>query len=284
MNKAGDRLEARLPTRLGFGVLLLLILLAGYKLRVPYPYRLGVPGEPVSLFGKLSPRGTWMNPHIYQAGILGFLVGSFLWLLRIGIPWTSWIAVTSFWVATSSFVEGLVQGADHTRHVLVPLLVLHAAWTHFAAPQIREADRRGQLFRSHLYFGWTYEFSVFSLAWFYFLAGFSKLTESGFGWCQGTNLQLWVAMFGDPSFFGCQWILASRTLAQVFQVSVLSLELGSILALPWAQLRPWIGLALLGFQIGNEFVFHFSFEVQAVLVGIFFLPGDQIFRTQLRRA
>jgi hypothetical protein len=84
-------------------------------------------------------------------------------------------------------------------------------------------------------------------------------------------LQLWVDLWGLESELKT-FILSNRTAAMALQVGTLMLETGALLALLSKRWRWAIGFGLMGLYAGIQTTFNFSFQYNALLVALFFLP------------
>jgi hypothetical protein len=200
-----------------------------------------------------------------------FLVGAVLWVMRIGLPWSAWMAALGFNGVVALYLESASQ-VTHVAHLTCMLLVIHALWYQCYRKEIAEADAEGRFWATELYPQWVFSLSVFALGLFYGLSGLSKLLRSGPGWANGVSLQLWTQLFGDPDSMWTQWILSSRTFARVLQVTTLVGETAGLVAIVWPASRPIIGLLLLGFHVGQIAVFHWGFHANMIMLALFFLP------------
>ena len=206
----------------------------------------------------------------YIAGAL-YVVGAVLWLLRRGLPWSPWLAALSYNAAVALFLENAIQ-ATHVGHLTGLLLVLYALWYQFYYQEIRTADTAGGFWTTPLYPRWIYRCSVFALGVFYGLSGLSKWVQSGPGWATGLPLQLWTRLFGDPHSVFTQMILADRRVAALLSWTTLIGETAGFLAIVSRRARPWIGLLLIGFHLGQIGVFGWGFHANMLLLALVFLP------------
>jgi hypothetical protein len=225
---------------------------------------------PVSVFS-VFPDAVLLNECLFRACGVAFAVAAALWAGRWWLPWSSWLAALSFTAVVALYLENASQ-VTHVAHLTNTLLIVHALWYHFYADDIRAATCTGRFWTIPLYPRWVYSLSVFSVGLFYGWSGLSKLLESGLGWANGTSLQLWVRLFGDPQSLWTHLILSSCTLAVLLQAATLVGETSGFAAivLPW--LRPWTGLTLIGFHLAAIAVFGWGFHANALILGLVFLP------------
>jgi hypothetical protein len=200
-----------------------------------------------------------------------FLVGAVLWVMRIGLPWSAWLAALGFNGVVALYIESASQ-VTHVAHLTCILLLIHALWYQCYRKEIAQADAAGRFWTTALYPQWVFSISIFALGLFYGLSGLSKLLRSGPGWASGVPLQLWAHLFGEKSSMWTQWILTSRTFARALQITTLIGETSGLVAIVWPASRPLIGLLLLGFHVGQIAVFGWGFHANMVLLALFFLP------------
>jgi hypothetical protein len=200
-----------------------------------------------------------------------FAAGAALWLLRWGLPWSGWLAALSYNAAVALFLENAVQ-ATHVGHLTGILLILYALWYQFYYRDIRAADAAGRFWVTPLYPRWVYRCSVFALGLFYGLSGLSKWMQSGPAWATGLPLQLWVRLFGDPQSMFTHMILADRRVAALLSWATLIGETAGLLAIVSRRARPWIGLLLIGFHLGQIGVFGWGFHANMLFLALVFLP------------
>jgi hypothetical protein len=153
------------------------------------------------------------------------------------------------------------------------LLILQALWITGDATLIRQRLADGTFWREPLVPRWVSVASIAYIGLFHTAAGLSKLAFSGPSWANGTALQLWTYLWGRPWSLTTRLILSSRTFTQVLQVFTLLVESAGILAI-FPRLRPWIGLALLGFYAGVLATFDYGFQFNALLTAVYFLPVE----------
>jgi hypothetical protein len=217
------------------------------------------------------PDAVLLNGFIFRVYGLLFAVAAVLWVGRVGLPWSSWLAALSFTAVAALYLENASQ-VTHVTHLTNTLLLLYALWYHCYADDIRTASRRGECWTTPVFPRWVHALSVFSVGLFYGWSGLSKLLESGPSWANGTSLQLWVRLFGDSHSFWTRVILSNRTLAALMQAATLVGETGGFVAIVFPRLRPWIGLLLIGFHLVAIRVFGWGFHANVLILGLVFLP------------
>jgi hypothetical protein len=211
-----------------------------------------------------------------------YLVSAMLWLLRLLLPWSSWTTALSFLALLCLYVENASQ-VTHVAHLTAMLLFIHAMWYHFYAQEIRQATRQRRFWTTALYPHWVHALSVFAIGTFYGWSGLNKLLTSGPGWANGLPLQLWVSLqrydarWGQPSIW-TTLILDDRRFAMLLQTATLIGETAGFFAVVWRPSRPWIGLLLIGFHIGQIAVFGWGFHANMLMLALFFLPGEAMVR------
>ena len=242
----------------------------------PIEFNSGIRSEtPATMF-------SWLPASLIQSQIfftsvrVALIASSVLWAMRIWIPWSCWLTVLTFTLMWSLRMENLTNGA-HIFNVTNMLLVIHAMWFHFYRDEIKDGISQGTFWTDRNYPRWAFWLSVFYLGWFHSLAGFTKLACCGFGWGNGTSLQLWVNLFGWKASPFAQLILFDSRLTAVLQTGALAIECLSILAIFHWSTRYLVGLGLFGFYVGvlGTFV-TFGFHFNAILVALFLLPVDRL--------
>jgi hypothetical protein len=199
-----------------------------------------------------------------------FFAGAGLWLAQWLLPWSSWLAAAAF-TSLVALHQERATFVDHVFHVPNMVLLLYATWSHVYAARIRAARRAGRFWSARLYPRWVHKVSLAYVAWFYTLAGVSKLWDGGLDWPNGVSMQIWAALWGR-SVTPVAWILDSRELAVLLQWATLILETGAFLSLFWLPARIAFGLGLLGFHLGQHVVFGWAFYGNLVIIGLTFLP------------
>jgi hypothetical protein len=206
----------------------------------------------------------------YLCGVL-YALGALLWATQLALPWAPWLTALAYNAAVALFLENATQ-ATHVGHLTGMILLLYALWYQFYYREIRAALAEGRFWATPLYPRWVYSGSVFLIGLFYGLSGLSKLLQSGPAWASGVPLQLWTRLFGDPQSFFTRLILADRTVAALLSWTTLIGETGGLLAIVSPLARPWIGLLLLSFHLGQIAVFGWGFHANMLLLTLVFLP------------
>lgn len=204
------------------------------------------------------------------AGAL-FAIGAVLWLAHCWLPWSAWLTALSFTAVVALYVENATQ-LTHVAHLTTDLLLLYALWYHGCRQDIAAALRDRRFFQTPLYPRWVYSCSVFLVGSFYGWSGLSKWLTSGPGWANGVSMQLWTNLWGDPNSALTQLVLADRRFAVMMQWAALIGETAGFVAIVSRRLRPWIGLLLIGFHIGQIAVFGWGFHANMLIVALVFLP------------
>lgn len=200
-----------------------------------------------------------------------FGVFGFLWFLQLGVPYTSWLATVCFTTQISLFQENIYYH-DHIFQITNMLLILHCAWYHFAARPIRAALQAGRFWTTPLAPNWLVFLSIFYISVYYAFAGWHKMWVAGLGWVNGTSLQLWIHSWNRADFFPNSLIVANRDVATGLQAFTLFAEGFAFLGLFHPTLRTLMGILLVIFHIGQEWVFDFDFGSNLTLVGYIYLP------------
>lgn len=271
----GDWWLERGGSRFGLLAVGWLLLFAVILAVIPFQHASG-PRNPemVTLLSWLP--AAWLESQWVFAIVRGWLLVSALaWLAGRGVPWSCWSTVAAFATLWSLRMENVTNGA-HIFNATNTLLFLHALWFQFYGPELRQARAAGELWQSRLYPRWVFWASIFYLGWFHSLAGFTKVFCSGWGWGNGTSLQLWVQLFGETNSPFAWPIMGSRSVAAWMQSGALWIECASILCILGRWPRYLVGFGLIGFYTGvlgtfTMFGFHFNW----VLVAWFLLPVDR---------
>lgn len=206
-----------------------------------------------------------------------FLVGGAAWGLNRGLRWSCWLAVAGFTGLWGMHLENTWAGA-HIFHAANNLLIVQALWTTLYHREITAAWRTSAYWQTPLYPRWVFLLSLAYLGLFHTYAGLAKIVFSGWGWANGTSLQLWTHMEGFRWSPTTQLLLNSKLAAYWLQVFTLITETGAILALPFAKLRVPFGLMLLGFYAGVILTFPYGFEFNMLFTALFFLPVESWLR------
>ena len=175
-------------------------------------------------------------PEFFRASVVGYHVAAAAWFLQLGGRWAGVAAAVFYTAALSLFWEHGAAVAEWWNLVGV-MLILFAGWYWLLRSRIRQALRAGEFWRRQLFPLWTRDLAVFSVAWFFFQAGASKLLISGPSWADGTNLQLAVHRFvlewNELVTPFVLFILRNRDYATWLSAGVLLLECSALLAAEW---------------------------------------------------
>lgn len=260
-----------------FGLLAVgwLLLFATILALIPFEHAAGPRADQTVTLLSGLPESWLRSPAVFAGVRVWLLVSAVAWLAWLAVPWSCWSTVAAFAALWSLRMENVTNGA-HIFNATNTLLCIHAMWFHFYGQELRQARQNGQMWNARLYPRWAFWLSVFYLGWFHSLAGFTKIVCSGWGWGNGTSLQLWMSLFAEPSSPLTWPILHSRTLAAVLQTGALIIECASILCILGRWPRYIVGLALIGFYSGVLGTFTlFGFHFNWMLVAWFLLPADR---------
>jgi hypothetical protein len=268
-------------SRLHYGLLVLLTLLVCGGVLCAYFvfYR----PEPGAAAERAAGPATWLSwlpetalhwrPLSWLCGGL-FMAGAVLWAAQRALPWSGWLTALSYNAAVALFLENARQ-ATHVGHITGMMLLLYALWYQLYSADIRAALAAGRFWIAPLYPRWVAGAGVFYLGLFYGLSGVMKWLTSGPGWANGVSLQLWAQLFGDPHSWFTQAILGDRRVAVLLQWAALIGETSGLLAVISRRARPWVGLLLLSFHLGQIAVFGWGFHANMILIVLLFFPFDE---------
>lgn len=199
-------------------------------------------------------------------------IGGLLWAFNRWLPWSCWVATAGFTALWSLHVE-TTHNTAHIYNLPNMLMIVQALWATFEAREIRAAIQAGRYYQTPLYPHWVFLTGVAYIGLFHTAAGLTKLHYSGPGWANGVSLQLWTHLWGH-SWAPSTWlILSSRTFTRILQAATLVIETAGVLAI-FPRLRPWIGLAILGFYAGVLLTFDYGFYFNALFTGLYLLPVE----------
>lgn len=244
-------------------------LLSYFLTQQPDPGLRGERLRPVTPFSWL-PDDILLSLPARQAFGAAYALGGLLWLTRRLLPVSPWLTVLGFWGGVGLYIESATQ-LTHVAHATAMMLLLHAVWYAAVADDIRAADRAGAFWTTPLYPNWAHLCGVFYLGLLYGFSGWMKVLTSGIDWPNGVSMQLWVNLWGDRDSVWTRLALQHRWVAVALQWAALVAECAAPLALV-PRLRPWIGLALIGFHYGQVAVFGWGFHANAALIALYFLP------------
>jgi hypothetical protein len=221
-----------------------------------------------------SPAMFWLFRTMLVAGII-------LWAFQRWLPWSCWLVTLGMAGLWSMHVEN-TYNTSHIFHMANMLLAIQSIWITSEAATIQRALATRTFWRTRLVPRWVSLASIAYIGLFHTAAGLSKLWFSGPGWASGTSLQIWTYLWGFPWSPTTQWIVASRTLTRWLQIGTLVIETSGIFALI-PRLRPWIGLALVGFYAGVLVTFDYGFELNALFTAMYLLPVERLITTRAER-
>jgi hypothetical protein len=216
------------------------------------------------------PRGERQGPATVACAAL-FYAASAVWLAQRLIPWSAVAGAASFTAVVALHAENATQ-LTHVAHLTNVILIVLALWYVFCARELRAARDGGRFLASRTCPWWVHLLGVWAVGIFYGSSGLTKLLTSGPGWVNGASLQLWASLWGDPDSVWTRLVLADRRFAAVLQAAALAAECAALPAVFLPRLRPWVGLGLIGFHVGQIGMFGWGFHANVVLVALFFLP------------
>jgi hypothetical protein len=201
-----------------------------------------------------------------------FIAGAIAWVAHRLLPWSAWLTAGSFTGVVALYVENATQ-LTHVAHLTNMLLLLYALWYHTCRADIAAALRDHRFWRSELYPRWVYSCSVFAVGFFYGMSGLMKWLTSGPRWANGVSMQLWLRVFArDPDSLWTQLVVEDRRIATILQWVALIGETAGFVAIVSRRLRPWIGVLLIGFHLGQIQLFGWGFHANVVILALVFLP------------
>jgi hypothetical protein len=200
-----------------------------------------------------------------------FVVSAVAWLAQRWLPLSAWLTALSFTAVVALYVENASQ-LTHVAHLTNVMLLLYALWYHTCRHDIAAALREHRFWRTPLYPRWVYSCSVFAVGSFYGTSGLMKWLTSGPGWANGVSMQLWTRIWGNSSSFWTQLVLEDRRIAVALQWAALVGETAGFVAIVSRTLRPWIGLLLIAFHIGQIVLFGWGFHANLLILALVFLP------------
>lgn len=213
----------------------------------------------LSLLGLVLPEQTWSNSLVLTLGMVGFLVGTLLWVMSPRATLGAAIAVVGLILVGSFRVENELY-ARHQLFQPVAALAILAGGT---------ALRRGKLDLP----AWIWTAVACAIGWGYTLSGLEKLSASGVGWADGTALRVWLAAFA-PDKPVASWLIGTPWAANLGQVIVLIAETTAVFGLGFRKTRLLVALVLLSFHLSMEWWMGLAFYpteviLVALCVGVF---------------
>jgi hypothetical protein len=201
-----------------------------------------------------------------------FAVAACAWAAHRWLPWSAGLTALAFTAVVALYVENATQ-LTHVAHLTNAMLILYALWYFSCHGDISAALREHRFWRTPLYPRWMYSCSVFAVGFFYGVSGLMKWLTSGPDWANGTSLQIWAQVFPrDPTSAWTNLVVSNRALAQAMQWVALVGETAGFVAIVSRLLRPWIGLLLIGFHMGQIVLFGWGFHANMVIIALVFLP------------
>jgi hypothetical protein len=243
--------------RWGHNTLRGLLLLGVIYVRPLQQIGFGAREHALSIIGFL-PESVLFDERVFVCFKTLFIAFATLWFFDLLVPQSAWIATVSLTVVLSLFLESRSYTL-HQYQVLAMLLWVFCFWYQTWAvprsPARAELARRAPTRMPR----WVYALCLYYLCLTYSFSGMTKLLSSGIRWANGTSLQLWVLLWGDPSASFAQLLLGDRRLAEAAQAATLFFESTAVLALFFPHWRRVTGIGLLGFHLTSETIFHLRF-------------------------
>ncbi|HEY6197079.1 MAG TPA: hypothetical protein VI231_00585 [Candidatus Binatia bacterium] len=188
---------------------------------------------------------------------IAVVLGLACWIFHFALPFSAWLTFAAFSVLMCQTIESAYYTV-HIYHIAYVSLLVVTFWYTLEYRELRRFRTAAQLYNAQ-YPEWLFFVPFFYLVVTYSYSGIIKLTRNGFGWINGTSLQLWVLMIGDSQSLATKLMVSSRTVALLVQISTLVFESTAFLTLWFRRLRPAYGVALIGMHLGVEMIFGFSF-------------------------
>ncbi|WP_413587367.1 hypothetical protein [Bdellovibrio sp. HCB274] len=210
---------------------------------------------PVSIVGYF-PASLIENKMAFQICTGVFLITTVLWLLKFAPRLFSILSSIFFILSTSWYLQNEPFG-DHRQSVFSLLLILLS---------LKEWGLLQHYF---------YKAAAVVVLSFYCLAGWEKIFYTGLSWPNGVGLQIFVHAMGYADSHLGKAILQSHIMSLFFQWAILVLECGAFVILTGPRVLRWVWLvALLGFHIGIEEIFHYRYYLHLIIVMyLFALPA-----------
>lgn len=209
------------------------------------------------------------------------LLGAVLAVLAV-LSWRPRLTFAGAWLCFV-FLEGLVASRVKISHneilpilVAVPLLIAPAA--------VSWRDRRPEADR-----GWPHRVALVVVAGAYFFTGLGKVLTGGLSWVTSDNLR-WSLAAGvrstkPPTDGLAQFVVDHDLLAHALAAATLAVELGFVLILFQARLRPWFAAAVIAFHAGIYLTLGLDYWSWVVTVVVVLLPWEDVTaRVQARSA
>jgi hypothetical protein len=221
------------------------------------------------------PDAVLLNRGVQIACGVVYLCAMLAWAAHRWLPWSAALTALSFTAIVALYVENATQ-LTHVAHLTNVMLVLYALWYWSCREDIALALHEGRFWRTPLYPRWVYSCSVFAVGYFYGVSGLMKWLTSGPGWANGVSMQIWVNVFTrDPTSIWTYLVVSERTLARALQWAALIGETAGLVAIFSRLLRPWIGLLLIAFHVGQIVLFGWGFHANMVILALVFLPLNE---------
>lgn len=232
-------------------------------------------GFTVSVFGLFAPEMLLSDEVFFTLCRIAFFLSAACWFFRIGTPVSGWLTLVFYTIVVSIYWENL----PWFRHKYVLpnwLLFVYAMWFQFYRDELKEPLHRRAFWQSKSYPYWVFALSMYCVAIFYSMSGWSKIIASGLFWGDGVSLQVWTWWNGNEDSFVTQMVVSNRAFTTFLQSGALILESLAIVALFSRHCRCLICIGLILFHFAVDLSFGIDFRTNIVLIALFFLPIFQL--------
>jgi hypothetical protein len=177
----------------------------------------------------------------------------------------------------SLYLENRVEH-DHTFILLTQVLILYYLWYQFDARRIKRCLKEKTFWRTKLFPQWIYPAVLFLVAYQYFTSAILRLMSSGPSWADGSSLQIWAFLWGDPLSPLTQAIVQDQFKSSILMHITLGLELFAPILLIFRPSRWIAGFILIGFHVANELIFNLGFHYNFFIIILYFYPLQNLAR------
>jgi hypothetical protein len=261
--------------------------------RVPEPQG---PMTATASIADLLPIDIQTSRTFQQILIVVYVVFAVCWFFGKFPLFSAILTTVSFTVLIGIKYEH-ASGVSHTFHLTNQLLIIYCGW--FLCDKESIKNLKFKEFKG--YPAWLPQLCLFTVCWFFFSAGLTKLLYSGLDWANGLSLQCWVHQWGKDNLL-TRCILKNITLAKCFQWLALLTELTSGLLLPFFLFarqgescnivsylkspffwRLVLGVGLIGMLAAFIVCFGYHFKSYALWVFLFLIPTQPFYEWLITR-
>ena len=201
---------------------------------------------------------------VLKVALLAMLL---LWITRQAQRWTFVLAPLTFILLMSCVVETQYFAQHQSNFAAVAFLVLGVTRFYAATPDElhqgvskKANSKRIDPFASNALPQWAFLLLIFYIGISYTMSALTKLHFSGWQWCNGQSLMVWVDSWSlDPNNPLKRLISGNVYVASLMQTTTFVVELCAILMLLFPKLRPICGIALVGFHLSVEYLMGLGF-------------------------